>query len=289
MQCVSTTLRTSILGLAMHQTAIFGGLRRENLAMPNPPSKGVQIFPSMGGFGTYSTFYNICTPVGALDLALRGGTRPYCVLVCHNYCMCMLIIQLSACSTTAETPKHTSEYSKTSGRVRKHIQHSIQPSSSKMTFLLLQFFPCCRRVVVGARRLCPGWPWLLVGPGLVWVMHLTFWDSLHYLQEREKHFGTFSVLVRFTVLKLSSLEKKKESKINDGFRFFQTLFSWIKWISAEISGHFEYEYVLWLQLSLIEAAFTIVLRSLLPYSQNTSTTIEIATMISDTMLACNRP
>ena len=47
------------------------------------------------------------------------------------------------------------------------------------------------------------------------------------LAKREKHFGTFSVHVRLTVLKLVSLEKEEEEEEerNNDFRFFQNSFS----------------------------------------------------------------
>ena len=55
--------------------------------MPNLPSRGVQIICTKllqrGGFGTYSTFYHICMPVGAFDLALRGGTK--CKVLLRNW------------------------------------------------------------------------------------------------------------------------------------------------------------------------------------------------------------
>ena len=50
-----------------------------------------------------------------------------------------------------------------------------------------------------------------------------------FTREREKHFGTFSVHLRLTVLKLARLEnqkkkkkKKKKKKEDDDYRFFQT-------------------------------------------------------------------
>ena len=50
------------------------------------------------------------------------------------------------------------------------------------------------------------------------VHRLAFRDNHCTSQEREKHFGTFSVYARLMVLELASLKKKK--KENDDFRFF---------------------------------------------------------------------